>query len=97
MIRVAAESGWRSARTTFRLDGWAIESRLYAEDPFRNFLPSIERLSRYRPPVEGRRADATVVRNDTGLRGWRDLDVLRSDDRQAVRLGRRTGWPPSTP
>ena len=49
-----------------RLDGWAIESRLYAEDPYRNFLPSIGRLTRYRPPEE--RQTATVaVRNDTGV------------------------------
>jgi propionyl-CoA carboxylase alpha chain len=34
------------------LTGWAIESRLYAEDPYRNFLPSIGRLTRYRPPEE---------------------------------------------
>jgi propionyl-CoA carboxylase alpha chain len=50
-----------------KLNGWAIESRLYAEDPYRNFLPSIGRLTRYRPPVEGRREDGTIVRNDTGV------------------------------
>src|SRR5690606_17053942 len=50
-----------------KLDGWAIESRLYAEDPFRNFLPSIGRLKRYRPPVEGEQPDGTIVRNDTGV------------------------------
>jgi propionyl-CoA carboxylase alpha chain len=49
-----------------RLDGWAIESRLYAEDPYRNFLPSIGRLTRYRPPEERREA-AVAVRNDTGV------------------------------
>ena len=50
-----------------KLNGWAIESRLYAEDPYRNFLPSIGRLTRYRPPVEGDTADGTIVRNDTGV------------------------------
>ena len=50
-----------------KLDGWAIESRLYAEDPFRNFLPSIGRLTRYRPPQEGTQSDGTIVRNDTGV------------------------------
>ena len=55
-----------SGRTDVRLDGWAIESRLYAEDPYRNFLPSIGRLTRYRPPEE-RRTPALAVRNDTGV------------------------------
>ena len=49
-----------------KLNGWAIESRLYAEDPYRNFLPSIGRLTRYRPPEEGA-SDTAVVRNDTGV------------------------------
>jgi propionyl-CoA carboxylase alpha chain len=42
-------------------------SRLYAEDPYRNFLPSIGRLTRYRPPAEGTRFDGVIVRNDTGV------------------------------
>jgi len=67
MIRVAAGEKLKIAQGDVRLDGWAIESRLYAEDPYRNFLPSIGRLSRYRPPEEGRRDDGTVVRNDTGV------------------------------
>ncbi|MGB3899604.1 MAG: acetyl/propionyl/methylcrotonyl-CoA carboxylase subunit alpha [Mesorhizobium sp.] len=67
MIRVAAGEKLRLAQQDVKLNGWAIESRLYAEDPYRNFLPSIGRLSRYRPPVEGQRGDGTVVRNDTGV------------------------------
>ncbi|MCO5733630.1 acetyl/propionyl/methylcrotonyl-CoA carboxylase subunit alpha [Rhizobium sp. SSA_523] len=67
MIRVAAGETLSFTQEQVRLDGWAIESRLYAEDPFRNFLPSIGRLSRYRPPVEGKQPDGTVVRNDTGV------------------------------
>ena len=56
-----------------QLHGWAMESRLYAEDPYRNFLPSIGRLTRYRPPAEtesyapGVLPEETVVRNDTGV------------------------------
>ena len=46
MIRVAAGEKLRLAQEDVRLDGWAIESRLYAEDPYRNFLPSIGRLTR---------------------------------------------------
>jgi acetyl/propionyl-CoA carboxylase alpha subunit len=49
-----------------KLNGWAVESRIYAEDPYRNFLPSIGRLVRYRPPAEARFGGITV-RNDTGV------------------------------
>ena len=66
MIRVANGEKLAFAQSDVGIDGWAIESRLYAEDPYRNFLPSIGRLSRYRPPAESASADA-VVRNDTGV------------------------------
>ena len=66
MIRVAAGERLEIAQEDVKLDGWAIESRLYAEDPYREFLPSIGRLTRYRPPVE-RASDIAVVRNDTGV------------------------------
>ncbi|MCJ8051968.1 acetyl/propionyl/methylcrotonyl-CoA carboxylase subunit alpha [Shinella curvata] len=66
MIRVAAGEKLALSQADIRLDGWAIESRLYAEDPYRNFLPSIGRLTRYRPPAEGR-SGAALVRNDTGV------------------------------
>ncbi|MRX50068.1 DUF2118 domain-containing protein [Paracoccus sp. S-4012] len=52
MIRVAAGEPLLFAQDDLKITGWAIESRLYAEDPYRNFLPSIGRLTRYRPPVE---------------------------------------------
>ncbi len=52
MIRVAAGEPLSFGQGDVRLDGWAIESRLYAEDPYRGFLPSIGRLTRYRPPAE---------------------------------------------
>ena len=67
MIRVAAGKKLRFSQDEVKLNGCAIESRLYAEDPYRNFLPSIGRLTRYRPPLEGKRDDGTVVRNDTGV------------------------------
>ncbi|MEO0637356.1 MAG: acetyl/propionyl/methylcrotonyl-CoA carboxylase subunit alpha [Pseudomonadota bacterium] len=66
MIRVAAGEMLELTQDDVKLNGWAIESRLYAEDPFRNFLPSTGRLTRYRPPAEGEAGDA-VVRNDTGV------------------------------
>jgi propionyl-CoA carboxylase alpha chain len=67
MIRVANDERLAIAQEDVRLDGWAMESRLYAEDPYRGFLPSIGRLTRYRPPQEGHQPDGTVVRNDTGV------------------------------
>ena len=66
MIRIAAGEPLTIRQKDVRLNGWAVESRLYAEDPYRNFLPSIGRLTRYRPPAEGRHGDI-VVRNDTGV------------------------------
>ena len=66
MIRVAAGERLAFGQDDVRLDGWAIESRIYAEDPYRNFLPSIGRLTRYRPPEE-RRTATVAVRNDTGV------------------------------
>ncbi|MFP4571109.1 acetyl-CoA carboxylase biotin carboxylase subunit [Rhodosalinus sp.] len=66
MIRVAAGEKLSFGQDDVKLDGWAIESRLYAEDPYRNFLPSIGRLTRYRPPQELATPGA-VVRNDTGV------------------------------
>ncbi len=67
MIRVASGEKLRITQADVKLNGWAIESRLYAEDPYRNFLPSIGRLTRYRPPVEGHDKNGSVIRNDTGV------------------------------
>lgn len=69
MIRVAAGEKLSIAQSDVKISGWAIESRIYAEDPYRNFLPSIGRLVRYRPPVEraGDEIDPITVRNDTGV------------------------------
>src|SRR5690606_35654839 len=66
MIRVAAGERLALTQDDVRLNGWAIESRLYAEDPYRNFLPSTGRLTRYRPPAETA-APTHAVRNDTGV------------------------------
>jgi len=67
MIRVAAGHPLPFAQDDLTINGWAMESRLYAEDPYRNFLPSIGRLTRYRPPVEGATPAGGIVRNDTGV------------------------------
>ncbi|MFT3730279.1 MAG: acetyl/propionyl/methylcrotonyl-CoA carboxylase subunit alpha [Hyphomicrobium sp.] len=66
MIRVAAGEKLPFKQSDIKLKGWAVESRVYAEDPFRNFLPSIGRLVKYRPPAEGTK-DGVTVRNDTGV------------------------------
>ena len=67
MIRVAAGEALPFRQGDLKINGWAMESRLYAEDPYRNFLPSIGRLTRYRPPVEGATPGGGIVRNDTGV------------------------------
>ena len=66
MIRVAYGEKLSLTQNDIKLTGWAMESRLYAEDPYRGFLPSIGRLTRYRPPEE-LVTDMHVVRNDTGV------------------------------
>jgi propionyl-CoA carboxylase alpha chain len=62
MIRVAAGEKLAFGQDDIKLTGWAMESRVYAEDPFRNFLPSTGRLTRYVPPAE-----TAHVRVDTGV------------------------------
>ena len=66
MIRVAYGETLPFAQDDLKINGWAMESRLYAEDPYRGFLPSIGRLSRYRPPAE-EATSTRAVRNDTGV------------------------------
>ena len=81
MIRVANGEALTIKQEDVQINGWAIENRLYAEDPYRGFLPSIGRLTRYRPPAEiaagplldndkwhGDAPTGTMaVRNDTGV------------------------------
>jgi propionyl-CoA carboxylase alpha chain len=67
MIRVANGEPLPFRQQDLKINGWAMESRLYAEDPYRNFLPSIGRLTRYRPPAEGSTPRGGIVRNDTGV------------------------------
>ncbi len=66
MIRIAAGEKLAVAQHDVKLSGWAVESRIYAEDPARNFLPSVGRLVRYLPPAESI-SDGITVRNDTGV------------------------------
>ncbi|MCP5402383.1 MAG: acetyl/propionyl/methylcrotonyl-CoA carboxylase subunit alpha [Novosphingobium sp.] len=73
MIRVAAGEKLPIAQEDVKIDGWAIENRIYAEDPYRGFLPSTGRLSRYRPPVEG-------WTDDGAENARRGVDGVRVDD-----------------
>ena len=73
MIRIAAGEKLELTQSDVKIDGWAIENRVYAEDPYRGFLPSTGRLVRYHPPVE-RWAD------DGSENGRRGVDGVRVDD-----------------
>ena len=71
MIRVAAGEPLPFTQADVKCDGWAMECRINAEDPFRGFLPSTGRLVRYAPPATTMQAAAPVpavgVRVDTGV------------------------------
>jgi propionyl-CoA carboxylase alpha chain len=67
MIRVAAGEKLSFTQADVKINGWAIENRVYAEDPYRGFLPSTGRLVRYDPP-EAERDEDLVVRVDDGVR-----------------------------
>ncbi len=66
MIRVAAGEKLSFSQDDVRMDGWAIESRVYAEDPYRGFLPSTGRLTTYKPPHE-QRDNGARIRVDDGV------------------------------
>ncbi len=66
MIRVAYGEKLQLQQKDVKINGWAVESRIYAEDPYRNFLPSTGRLVQYCPPAE-HSSDGVTVRNDTGV------------------------------
>jgi propionyl-CoA carboxylase alpha chain len=74
MIRVAAGEPLGLAQQDVRLTGWAVESRIYAEDPYRNFLPSTGRLVRYQPPEDGM-SGAVTVRTDTGVKAGSEISI----------------------
>jgi propionyl-CoA carboxylase alpha chain len=75
MIRVAAGEPLAFGQDDLAIRGWAIEARVYAEDPLRRFLPSIGRLVRYQAPAEGE-ADGYVVRNDAGVREGDEISMF---------------------
>ncbi|WP_374599562.1 biotin carboxylase N-terminal domain-containing protein [Brevundimonas sp.] len=79
MIRSAAGERLPFAQDDLGINGWAIESRIYAEDPYRGFLPSIGRLVRYEQAEEGEHEGSTgpyVVRNDSGVREGDEISMF---------------------
>ncbi|ATQ42609.1 acetyl-CoA carboxylase biotin carboxylase subunit [Caulobacter mirabilis] len=74
MIRSAYGEPLAFKQDDLKINGWAIESRIYAEDPYRKFLPSIGRLVRYDPPAEGER-ETYRVRNDAGVREGDEISM----------------------
>src|SRR5690242_13813794 len=75
MIRSAAGEKLPFAQKDLKINGWAMESRIYAEDPYRGFLPSIGRLVRYSPPAEGD-TPYGYVRNDAGVREGDEISMF---------------------
>ena len=75
MIRSAYGEKLAFAQKDLKIDGWAMESRIYAEDPYRGFLPSIGRLVRYDPPLEGE-VEGGKVRNDAGVREGDEISMF---------------------
>ena len=79
MIRSAAGERMAFGQDDLKINGWAIESRIYAEDPYRGFLPSIGRLIRYEQPEEGPQegpGGPYVVRNDSGVREGDEISMF---------------------
>src|SRR5436309_3168041 len=75
MIRSAAGEKMSFGQGDLKINGWSIESRIYAEDPYRGFLPSIGRLVRYDPPPEGQ-VGQVIVRNDAGVREGDEISMF---------------------
>ena len=75
MLLVAYGEKLKIKQSDVKINGWAVESRVYAEDPYRNFLPSIGRLKRFHPPAEGKVARGTV-RLDSGVREGDEISMF---------------------
>ncbi|MCZ4282980.1 acetyl/propionyl/methylcrotonyl-CoA carboxylase subunit alpha [Kiloniella laminariae] len=77
MIRVAAGEKLALTQEQVKLEGWAVESRVYAEDPLRNFLPSIGRLVRYQAPeAEGDLNGRPLIRVDSGVEEGSEISMF---------------------
>ncbi len=75
MLRVASSEKLAIKQGELKINGWAVESRVYAEDPYRNFLPSIGRLKHFSPPSEGKLGKGEV-RMDSGVREGDEISMF---------------------
>ena len=75
MINIASGKKLEIKQEDIKLNGSAIESRIYAENPYKNFLPSIGRLTRYHPPKEMKHYDGSITRNDTGVKEGDEISM----------------------
>ena len=76
MICIAYGEKLKITQDKIVLNGSAIESRIYAENPYKNFLPSIGRLTKYNPPQEKTHDDGSITRNDTGVREGDEVSMF---------------------
>ena len=76
MINIAYGKKLEITQNDVHLNGSAIETRIYAENPYKNFLPSIGRLTKYNPPKETQHPDGTITRNDTGVREGDEVSMF---------------------
>ncbi|MDB9915552.1 acetyl/propionyl/methylcrotonyl-CoA carboxylase subunit alpha [Alphaproteobacteria bacterium] len=76
MIKIAYGQKLELTQEDIQLNGSAIESRIYAENPYKGFLPSIGRLTKYNPPLEKKHDDGTVTRNDTGVKEGDEVSIF---------------------
>ena len=76
MICIAYGEKLKLTQDKIVLNGSAIESRIYAENPYKNFLPSIGRLTKYHPPQEKIHDDGSITRNDTGVREGDEVSMF---------------------
>ncbi|MCC0061481.1 MAG: acetyl/propionyl/methylcrotonyl-CoA carboxylase subunit alpha [Rhodobiaceae bacterium] len=76
MLRVAAGEKLSISQDDVKLNGWAVESRIYAEDPYRSFLPSIGRLTHYHPPQEAHDEYGRTTRVDTGVMDGGEISMF---------------------
>ena len=73
MINISAKLPLGLIQSDIKISGWSVEARIYAENPIRNFAPSIGRLRKFISPL---RKDASI-RLDSGVQeGWRNIYVL---------------------
>ena len=75
MIKIAAGEKLSFTQKDIKLKGWSLESRIYAEDPYKEFLPSIGRLKRYHAPEE-EISKNKIIRNDTGVKEGDEITIF---------------------